>query len=173
MYEDMVRIPLIVRPPGGLGVLHNCNHLISQVDLTPTIIRLCGGEPPEHLQGLDATRLMLGEDEPIRDFVAAEYHSATWTNPLIPLRMWRTDKWKYVETLQDDHELYDLERDPDELHNLASDPTYVNQLQAMRAALHDWLKETGDAWPEVPQPPGPLKDDDLGYLYLDLINWKG
>jgi arylsulfatase A-like enzyme len=41
-------------------------------------------------------------------------------------------------------ELYDLEADPHEIHNLAGDPAQAARLQAMRAALDRWVRETGD-----------------------------
>lgn len=45
-------------------------------------------------------------------------------------------------------ELYDLKLDPHELQNLAADERYFPLLRAMRAALTDWEKKTGDAVPE-------------------------
>jgi arylsulfatase A-like enzyme len=41
-------------------------------------------------------------------------------------------------------ELYDLTEDPDEVVNLIDDPRYREQLMTMRAALADWIEETGD-----------------------------
>ncbi|MFM1770152.1 MAG: Choline-sulfatase [Verrucomicrobiota bacterium] len=41
-------------------------------------------------------------------------------------------------------ELYDVETDPHEVRNLAGDPAQAGRLQAMRAALDDWIRRTGD-----------------------------
>jgi len=41
-------------------------------------------------------------------------------------------------------ELYDVEADPYELHNLAGEPGNAEVLKAMRQALADWQRETGD-----------------------------
>lgn len=46
-------------------------------------------------------------------------------------------------------ELYDTKLDPDELNNLADDDRYAPLLRAMRAALTDWEKRTGDTVPEL------------------------
>lgn len=46
-------------------------------------------------------------------------------------------------------ELYDTKQDPHELTNLATDERYGTVLQAMRAALDDWEKRTGDSVPEL------------------------
>ena len=41
-------------------------------------------------------------------------------------------------------ELYDLQNDPDEVVNLAGDAAYAKHLDAMRAALDDWIADTDD-----------------------------
>lgn len=41
-------------------------------------------------------------------------------------------------------EFYDLKNDPHEIHNLANDPKFQKQLEQHRAALQQWIEETGD-----------------------------
>src|SRR6185312_6060118 len=41
-------------------------------------------------------------------------------------------------------ELYDVDADPHELHNLAEEPGHARALVAMRRALDDWERATGD-----------------------------
>jgi arylsulfatase A-like enzyme len=41
-------------------------------------------------------------------------------------------------------ELYDTLNDPYEIHNLAHDPAYRPELERLRKALDDWLREVGD-----------------------------
>jgi len=38
----------------------------------------------------------------------------------------------------------DLDTDPHEIRNLAALPEYRERLQAFRATLNDWMKNTGD-----------------------------
>ena len=153
MYEDLMRIPLVIRPPSGLGSPHRCARLISLVDLVPTIVRLGGGQPADVLQGADISELVLGGDQPINQGVAGEFHSVNWTDPLHPLRMWVEERWKYVESQDDSDELYDLQDDPWEERNLIASPEHQQQLNRSRQALRRWLDATGDTWPEVVQPP--------------------
>jgi N-sulfoglucosamine sulfohydrolase len=49
-------------------------------------------------------------------------------------------------------ELYDVEAGPDELVNLAGNPMFVEVLGAMRLALSDWMRKTGDIMPESLSP---------------------
>ncbi|MEM7603119.1 MAG: heparan N-sulfatase, partial [Verrucomicrobiota bacterium] len=46
-------------------------------------------------------------------------------------------------------ELYDTKLDPYELSNLVEDERFAPLLRAMRAALKDWEKKTGDSAPEL------------------------
>jgi N-sulfoglucosamine sulfohydrolase len=46
-----------------------------------------------------------------------------------------------------EEELYDVLVDPNCLHNLAQDPLYGNVVEAMRAKLTDWQRETDDVFP--------------------------
>jgi N-sulfoglucosamine sulfohydrolase len=41
-------------------------------------------------------------------------------------------------------ELYDLRNDPDEIHNLADSAQHRKTLKELRAAMDQWIKETGD-----------------------------
>jgi len=153
MYEDLVRIPLIVRPPGGLGAAQRSARVVSLVDLVPTIVRMCGGQPDDLLQGVDFSSLILGGDRQANDGVVAEFHSVNWTDPLHPLRMWVDERWKYVESQDDSDELYDLRDDPLELNNLIANRANQAQLDRSREALGRWLAATGDSWPHIVQPP--------------------
>ena len=46
-------------------------------------------------------------------------------------------------------ELYDCTADPHETRNLAADPSMDKTLTRLRAALDDWIEETGDYVPEL------------------------
>lgn len=151
-YEELMRIPLIIRPPGGAAGSHQCDSLISQVDLVPTILKSCGLDVPENLEGVDFSRLLHGEQGEVREAVPGEFHSSNWTDPMSPLRMWRTSEWKYVESKEGDDELYHLAEDPDELHNLSGEREYASVQKKLAGELHEWCRQTGDAWPEVPIP---------------------
>jgi choline-sulfatase len=152
-YEELVNVPLLVKPPGGASGAHETRHLVSHLDLLPTVLRWCGAEVPDALQGVDIRPLVEGKDQPLRDGVPFEFHSVTWGGHLTPLRGWRTEAWKYVEGRAGAEELYDLRADPDEMRNLIEDPSAAAARETMREDLHRWLLQTGDRWPEVALPP--------------------
>ena len=154
MFEELVRIPLIIAPPEGRVNPGTCPELVSHVDLMPTILEYCGAETPAGLHGVSISSLIEGNEHPIRTGIAGEFHSCNWAeSPPIPLRMWRTADAKYVESQQGDSEFYHLAEDPGERKNLIDDPASQVRIGEMKSALSEWLKETGDPWPVIVQPP--------------------
>jgi len=118
-YEDMIRIPMLVRWPGVVpgGVVSSA--LQSQVDLAPTFLRVAGQDVPGLMQGLDQLETWRG-GAPARDHVIVENrHEPT----LVHLRTYVNDRYKI--TVYRDHgygEMFDLQEDPAEVRNLWDEP---------------------------------------------------
>ena len=54
------------------------------------------------------------------------------------------EQWQVVSATKPAEELYDTQTDPNEIYNLAEDPKYAGKIQELRAALNNWIEETGD-----------------------------
>ncbi len=52
-YEESIRVPLAIRYPRALPRGSDSNVLISQTDIMPTLLRLCGAVVPSTVQGRD------------------------------------------------------------------------------------------------------------------------
>ena len=156
MFEEMIRIPLLILAPGysptSDPIERRTEQLVSHVDLVPTILDYCGQPVPSGLPGRSLRPLLEGEDTQLRDGLAIEFHSNHWGNERYPLRAWRTQDWKYVETIGGDDELYHLAEDPLETRNLADTPAAADQKNRMKNALYRWMKRTGDTWPDIADP---------------------
>ena len=159
LYDELMNIPLLIRPPHGLKSPHQTARLVSHVDLVPTILNWCGVEIPGELHGANIRPLVEGGDAPVSEGIAFEYHSSNWGERPSPMRGWRTEEWKYVETIGANDELYNLRDDSLEVHNLIDDPKAAGELEKMKTALHDWLKRTGDRWPEIAIPDREVKKE--------------
>ena len=151
LYEELMNIPLLIRPPGGLAAAH-CHRPAGDARGPGANYSATGAARrcPVELQGADIGALARGGDEPVHDGIALEYHSSNWGERPAPLRAWRTEDWKYVATGGGDDELYDLRADPLERHNLSEDPAAAAARERLWTALAAWLERTGDTWPEVP-----------------------
>ena len=130
MYEEEIRIPLLVRAP-GLMPSGERTDLVTQSDLAPTLAALCGVRWPKPVSGRNLAGKM-----PIRDAVFLEYYAKQkWVNPI---RTMRGRRWKLNWYDSGHQELYDLEADPHELRNLAEESKWKTLKAQMEARLNAW-----------------------------------
>jgi choline-sulfatase len=131
-YEDAIRIPLVFSAPDTLPTGTRTDSLASIMDVMPTVLSLTDTPVPEWVEGRDLRQACYGDS--VRDHVAIEYY-----HTLDPSRMIRDHRYKYVHTVDDVNELYDLENDPDERINLAWYPAYADLVEEMNErVLEDW-----------------------------------
>jgi arylsulfatase A-like enzyme len=142
MYDEICRVPLIIRDPrsAGRGV---CRGLVGSPAVMPTILELAGVPVPP---GLHVSSLVPSIDDPAAapegDAAYAEYHGDEWG--LYSMRMIRTRTAKYVYSPHGTDELYDLEADPYELVNRVDDPAQSELRARLQGRLRDWMIETDD-----------------------------
>ncbi len=140
LYDQMVRVPLLVRAPGGLARRVR-NYQAVNVDITPTLLDYAGLPVPE-MQGRSLRPVVEGRRAADREFVVSEYYSKqNWANPM---RMLRTREYKYNLHQHWGEELYDLRTDPQELHNIAGAPGAQKTKRKLRAQLEKWMTEWRD-----------------------------
>ena len=136
LYEAAARVPFIISLPGKIPERQiDSGHLVSGLDIVPTICDYVGLKAPEGVKGRSLRPILEGRQGDWRSFVATE--STNIKNHLG--RMIRTDRYKYIIYANDEKEqLFDLQNDPGELKNLASNPEYTPVLVAHRGILKDW-----------------------------------
>ncbi len=114
-YEECIRVPLIVRAP-GIAPRIDTTHLVSLVDLAPTIAEFAGVTPPGRVNGSSLVSLITDSLAPWQD--ATLHESGAGRMEQVSLR---TRRWKYIEYDNGGQiELYDLLNDPWEMENAAS-----------------------------------------------------
>lgn len=143
MYDDILRVPLLLRWPGALPAGAVCDAFVSQeLDVARTLVEAAGVAAPPSFAGKSLRAAATGADpEPRRD-IFAQYMGSR--EGLYSLRMLRDRRWKYVFHPAGRDELYDLETDPDELTNLADAPAHADTLQRMRTRTGEWMASIGD-----------------------------
>jgi N-acetylglucosamine-6-sulfatase len=150
-YEPSMRIPLIMRYPKLTGRSTQCQELVLNIDLAPTILELAGLPIPGTIQGQSWLGALRGQ--PGRDSFLYEYFQKgdrKYERPTV-LAV-RTKRWKYVTYPLDSSltsELYDLQTDPEELNNLISDPKYAGTLEEMKKELERLKQQTGFRFPRM------------------------
>jgi arylsulfatase A-like enzyme len=119
-YEPLINVPFIIRWKNRLKPGRAASDLFSLVDLAPTLLSLCGIEPPPDMDGLDFSGALL-EGKPSPRQAALVEHVDDPAK--IRLKTIVTERCKMTVYIGQPYgELYDLKADPHELQNRWSDP---------------------------------------------------
>ncbi len=135
-YEDLIRVPFLVRWPGRVAPGQVCSALQSLVDLAPTFLSAAGLEIPGIMTGVDQLPAWC-EGRCVRDWIIVEnrhtltkVHLRTYVNRRYKITVYRTGE---------DGELFDLLEDPGEISNLWHEP----RAAALKSRLlHEFLRAT-------------------------------
>lgn len=139
MYEEGIRLPMIVRYPKLKRGRAKVSKLVSLIDVFPTLCEAAGVDVPETVEGTSLLGLYQGRADWSRDRIFAAFHSPT-RHRLIS-RCIRTERHKLIHNLTTDEvELYDLETDPYELNNLAGRESHSDLQGRLAAELLAWRK---------------------------------
>ncbi len=142
MYDDIYRIPLLVRWPGKTTPGARCDAFVTLMDLMPTFLDLAGVQVPDYVDGRSIVPLLRGKvpaDWPQQVFLQFHGHHFPY-----PQRGIRTRTHKLVVNPADVNELYDLRTDPNELHNRTDDPACAEAKRELMRRLYKHLAESGD-----------------------------
>ncbi|MBN1424884.1 sulfatase [Candidatus Fermentibacteria bacterium] len=143
LYDEELRIPLIVSWPQGLQGGQRSKDLVQLVDIMPTVLDLVGVPIPEGVQGRSLTPLLKGMPLPPQPvFVSSVLggYQATAQMQGIRLRAVRTDRWKLVrrdEAAASTRQLFHIESDPMELSECSA--LHPGMADSLEGLLESWL----------------------------------
>ncbi|HEY3332137.1 MAG TPA: sulfatase-like hydrolase/transferase [Capsulimonadaceae bacterium] len=147
-YEDLLRVPFLVRCPGMVPAGQSSDALQSLVDLAPTFLDAAGARIPRNMQGVSQLGVWRGIQPTARDNVIAEFRHQPTT---LHLRTYVDDRWKMtIYHGQDYGELFDLQSDPEERHNLWDDANHqADRTRVMHRFLNAELQREPMVSPQV------------------------
>lgn len=172
LYENLVKVPLIIRFPQGRLAGYRSRHLIQHVDLFPLLASLLdaseAGQAAGLIPPLDVQREFVLAEYPVPNLRAFQrrFPQADTSRFDMPLRSILKGQNKLIIRRDGQRELYDLSQDPQESKNLAGHrPVLADQLQSLIFTMLGPWSQDG------PQEPGAALDDEirerlesLGYL---------
>ena len=137
LYDNVLRVPLILRFPGRIAAGQRVTGFNQHKDLVPTILDYLGVDA----RGLDFDGRSL---RALMEGATASFETGIYLTECTWMRKhgWRTPAHKYMRALEPDFhfkpevELYDLVADPAENRNLAPE----------QPALCAWMEEQLQAW---------------------------
>ena len=165
IYDESLRIPLLVRYPARVRAGSRSDDLVNNTDLGPTLLALAGVEVPAYMQGRSLLPILEGEAP--KDWRKSTYYRY-WMNYAhhdVPAHYGvRTKDFKLIffyglpldapgakqaET-RPGWELYDLRSDPKELCNVYGQEEYSNIAESLKAELLRIKAEIGDTDEKYP-----------------------
>ena len=115
-YEGSIKVPLLMRGP-GIPERQTRDQLVSNLDVTATIVDLAGAKPGVPLDGKSLVPLFANADAPWRSALLIESPVTSFEKKANRYAGVRTATKKYVRYESGFEELFDLASDPYELKN--------------------------------------------------------
>ena len=137
MYEESLRMPLIVRWPGVVEAGSENDDLVQNLDFAETFLDAAGVAIPADMQGHSLMPLLQGRTpEDWRESVYYHYYEYPEVHMVQRHYGVRTDRYKLIHYyLIDEWELFDLEGDPNEMQSVYDDPEYADVRRELEAEL--------------------------------------
>jgi arylsulfatase A-like enzyme len=142
LYPDVLRVPVIVKPPASWGVRPRAvDAPVSHLDLAPTLLAVAGVEPQERMDGVSLLPLIRNNQAPPdRDFLfECGWHTGVNFACGMQARLNGRHFLYSYNTSSEIDELYDL--DSADAENLAANPEYAAIHKQMVARLGAFLEK--------------------------------
>ena len=139
MWEESIRIPLVIDFPGTEDAGKICEAMVLNVDFAPTLLEAAGLPIPGNMDGYPLQPLIEGRPVGWRNHFFYLYQQEEYAPGIATMLGVRSDRFKYIhypETKEGLDELFDLHADPHEMRNVVNDPAYSAVLREMQAQLH-------------------------------------
>jgi arylsulfatase A-like enzyme len=152
MYEESMRMPLIVKWPGVTKAGSENKDLVQNIDYAETFLDIAGAKIPEDMQGRSIVPLLKGQT-PSDWRKSLYYHYYEYPSEHKTHRHYgvRTDSYKLIYYNDDKQwELFDLEKDPHEMKSVYDDPNYKQIQDDLKAELKRLQEEYKETNPDVP-----------------------
>ncbi len=146
MYEESLKMPLIVKWPGVTKPGSMNTNLVQNLDYAETFLRMAGAPIPDDMQGRSLVPLLKGETVPDwRKSIYYHFYEYPSVHMVSRHNGVRDERFKLMQFYEfDEWEFYDLERDPNESQNMYDNPEYATQVHAMKVELDRLRLHYGD-----------------------------
>jgi arylsulfatase A-like enzyme len=152
-------VPLIIRYPKGVSAPGRVSYQVQTLDLLPTILSLLGDTTSQAYRSLQGYDLLSSarheftiaeQSHPDLSTFYKRFPEADISRFNEALKMIRTEQNKYIWHSSGNHELYNLQEDPNEHHNIIE--TYPDIAASLDNKLTDWTQSFE---------PAQVSDDDI------------
>ncbi len=136
MYEQSLRMPLLMRYPKEISPGSVADEIVLNLDFAPTLLDYACASIPADIQGRSFRAIASGRT-PSDWRMAMYYRFYESAFGIGPQEGVRTQRYKLVHFLYGDKgwELYNLEKDPEEMKNLFGDPEHRRLVETLKVEM--------------------------------------
>lgn len=138
MYDESLRVPLIISYPGHIGANKSNADIISSLDFAPTLLDFASAKIPSSMRG-KSFRSILEGNQPTdwRTSFYYHYYDQFGVPEILGIR---TAQYKLIQYIKDDRtewEFYNLKKDPLEMDNQINYPGYIQVINDLKNKLNE------------------------------------
>jgi len=148
MYEESLRMPLIVRYPKEIEKGTVTEDMVLNLDFAPTFLDFAGVKIPGEMQGSSMRSILKGKaPQDWRESIYYHYYEYPGWHMVKRHYGIRTKQYKLIHFYYDIDawEFYDLENDPHELNNLYDDAAHQEIIEKLKVELEKLREQFGDS----------------------------
>ena len=172
MYEQSLRMPLLMQLPGVIQPGSKIDAMVQNLDFAPTFLDLVGGSAyASEMQGESFKKLLDGSQSDFKNAIYYHYYDYPAFHMVKKQYGVRTERYKLIHFYDDidQWEFYDLEEDPEELNNAINNNKYAEVIATMHQKLDSLQKHyvvTEKEFEKAPQA-------KIDKAYKDFIRLRG
>jgi arylsulfatase A-like enzyme len=154
LYDEVLRVPLIVTEPGVSVPGAAIDTPVALLDLAPTLAQIAGTSLPSEAEGSSLVSSLRGEVLEGKPILSESLYRVPYE-----LKALRQGDYKLIYNVDaGDFELYHLGLDPAEEQNIIQEESQV--AKAMATVLFDWMARTARVAGDLPRavPPAEVQD---------------
>ena len=157
MYEESLKMPLVVRWPNVIKPGSVSKQMVSNVDFAETFLDIAGAPIPKDMQGRSFKPILAGNTPTDwRQSFYYHYYEFPGAHSVAKHYGVRTQRHKLIHYYQlDEWELFDLQKDPQEMKSVYSDPANAGLVAELKTELSRLQKQLGETEPKKPVPGDP------------------
>ncbi len=149
-YRAAMHVPLVIRYPARFESRKTEAMVDVGVDMMPTLLDLCGIDPPLGMDGKSYLPALDGRSDEARDILYYQNFAQSGGNPgeFAPFgqRGIRTKEWLYVRHRERRVLLIDEREDYHEQNNLVDEAKYESSMDRFDEEIEANMRATGDDW---------------------------
>lgn len=145
MFEQSIRVPMIIYVPGAAANGKTCDEIVELVDIMPTYCDLWNLEKDKRYEGLSIASLLDNPDQPWKK-AAFNMIPLSGLGRCVRTKRYKYSEWRKTTATSDSDEpayarkLYDFEKDPFEHKNVVDDKKYMDIVEELSSLLRKGWK---------------------------------